>query len=111
MSYESTRSALLKDAKAVQAETLERASETIEAVARDAASVGKVVQRSAADIAAEVTRKLREAGIDTDQLVITAREQAGDLQRRLADEVRERPLRAIGFATLAGLAFGLITSR
>ena len=111
MTYEATKSTILKDARELQDQAVDRAAEAIEAMTRDAASVGKVVHRSAVDIAAEVTRKLKEAGVDTNQLVITAREHSDDIQRRIVEEIRERPLRAIGFAAFAGLAFGLLSSR
>jgi len=88
-----------------------RVSEAVDSMSREAGHIRDAVSRSAQDIANEVTKKLRAAGVDTDQLIITAREQAGDVQKKLMDEVRERPLRALGVAALVGIAFGLLTSR
>lgn len=111
MNMETNPSKILKDAKATQEDVIDRTKDVLDSVQRDAAAVTKVVQRSAADIAAEVTKKLREAGVDTDQIIVTAREQADHVQRRITDEIRERPLRALGFAALAGVVFGLVTAR
>ena len=111
MSRETNARTILRDAKAVQEDAIDRAVDAIASVQREAGSVSRVVQQSASDIAAEVTRKLREAGIDTDQLLITARDQAGDLQKMIVDEVRSRPVRALGFAALAGVVVGLLSTR
>lgn len=111
MTYEASKDKLIKDAQALQDDAIDRAVGTMDSVQREAAAVKKVVQKSATEIANEVTKKLREAGVDTDQLMITAREQAGDLQKRITDEIRDRPLRALGFAALAGVVFGLMSAR
>lgn len=116
MTIETSRNTILKGAQAIQGQAtqehvIDRTKEMIDGVQRDAAAVSKVVQRSAAEIAAEVTKKLREAGVDTDQIIVTAREQADHVQKRITDEIRDRPLRALGFAALAGIVFGLVTAR
>lgn len=111
MTMQASRNTILQGAQATQEEVIDRTKDIIDGVQRDAAAVSKVVQRSAADIAAEVTKKLREAGVDTDQIIVTAREQADQVQKRITDEIRDRPLRALGFAALAGVVLGLVTSR
>lgn len=92
-------------------EAADRVSEAVDSMQREAGQIGKVVQRSATEIAADVTKKLRDAGIDTDQLVISAKDQYKDVEQRILDEVRERPLRALGIAALVGVAVGLLSSR
>lgn len=89
----------------------DRVSEAVDSLQKEAGDLSKIVKKSAAEIADELTKKLREAGVDTDQLVITAKDQYSDFEKRLIDEVRERPLRALGVAALVGVAVGLLTSR
>jgi hypothetical protein len=55
---------------------------------------------------AGVAANLKSIGVDTGQLTAAASEQASELQRLLIDEVRARPLRALGWAAAAGVIFG-----
>ncbi|WP_186420006.1 hypothetical protein [Bosea sp. CS1GBMeth4] len=54
---------------------------------------------------------LKEFGVDTDRMVEAASESARTLQDMLADEVRARPLRALGWAAAIGLVVGVIAAR
>lgn len=59
----------------------------------------------------EVSDKLKSVGVDTDAMVGAAKEQASELQRILMDEMRARPMRALGVAAAVGLFVGLMTAR
>lgn len=59
----------------------------------------------------ELAENLKEFGIDTDRMSEAAHERVGDLQQMLIDEVRARPLRALGWAAAAGLVLGLMSAR
>lgn len=91
-------------AKAEVEDAVERAA-AAGAAARDAAVEG--AETAAANIAA----KLKAAGIDTNVMAETAKGQASELQRLLAEELRTRPLRSLGIAAAVGLIVGLMTAR
>lgn len=59
----------------------------------------------------ELSENLKEFGIDTDRMSEAAHDRVGDLQQMLIDEVRNRPLRALGWAAAAGLVLGLMSAR
>ena len=59
----------------------------------------------------EVSDKLKQVGVDTDVMVDAAKEQVSELQRILMDEMRARPMRALGVAAAVGLFVGLMTAR
>lgn len=67
--------------------------------------------RSAEELAATVSERLKAVGVDTDKLAETAREQATDLQRLVVKEIQERPLRALGLAAAVGLFVGFLSAR
>lgn len=67
--------------------------------------------RSAEELAATVSERLKAVGVDTDKLAVTAREQATDLQRLVVKEIQERPLRALGLAAAVGLFVGFLSAR
>ena len=111
MSFESTRQSVQREAKGLKDDAIDRAMDVFETAKADAAAAGRAAQRSASDLASDLVRRLREAGVDTDQLVIQAKDQATELQRAVMQEIRDRPLRALGVAAAAGLLIGLLTSR
>jgi ElaB/YqjD/DUF883 family membrane-anchored ribosome-binding protein len=78
---------------------------------RQASALEDTLTRSAEDIAATVTERLRAVGVDTDKMANVAREQASDLQQLIEDEIRERPLRALGLAAAVGLFIGYLSAR
>lgn len=49
---------------------------------------------------------LKAYGVDTDVMTEAATERVSDLQQAIVDEVRARPLRALGWAAAAGFVFG-----
>lgn len=78
---------------------------------RQASALEDTLARSAEDIAAGVTERLRAVGVDTDRMVDVAKEQASELQQLIEAEIRERPLRALGLAAAVGLFVGFLTAR
>ena len=54
---------------------------------------------------------LDKAGIDPVQVLDTAQARVSDLQTMLLDEIRARPLRAVGWAAAAGVLVGLMSAR
>lgn len=78
---------------------------------RQASALEDSLTRSAEEIAATVTDRLRSVGVDTDKMVDVAKEQATELQKLIEDEIRERPLRALGLAAAVGLFVGYLSAR
>lgn len=107
--------AAVKDAKAgIEAGTEDVAQEARRAGARakrQASALEETLTRSAEDIAATVSDRLRSVGVDTDRMVDVAKEQATELQKLVEDEIRERPLRALGLAAAVGLFVGYLSAR
>jgi ElaB/YqjD/DUF883 family membrane-anchored ribosome-binding protein len=89
----------------------ERAGATGETLVRGATEAGRKVADEAGEAAASVQEKLKAVGVDTDVMMHAARDQAGELQKLVADELRTRPLRALGFAAAAGLIVGYLSAR
>ncbi len=87
------------------------AGATAKRVKRDADAIEASLARGAEDLAATVSEKLRAAGLDTDRMVDVAKEQASELQKLIEDEIRERPLRALGLAAAVGLFVGFLSAR
>ncbi|KFC64647.1 hypothetical protein FG93_05243 [Bosea sp. LC85] len=52
-----------------------------------------------------------EAAFVTDRFVDIASERAAGLQQRIIDEIREKPLQAVGFAAMIGLFVGFSVAR
>ena len=111
MTYEDNAKKLAAGVENLKDETRERIASATEAARREASDVGRALSGAATDLADRASVKLRAAGVDADQLVEAARDQASELQRLIVNEVRARPLRALGVAALVGLAFGLLSSR
>ena len=107
--------AAAKRAKAeIEAGAEDVAAETRQAGARakrQASALEDTLTRSAEDIAATVSERLRAVGVDTDKMVDVAKEQATELQQLIEDEIRERPLRALGIAAAVGLFIGFLSAR
>lgn len=80
-------------------------------VRREAGEIESSLTRGAEDLAATVSETLRSVGVDTDRMVDVAKEQATDLQRLIEQEIRERPLRALGLAAAVGLFVGFLSAR
>ena len=80
-------------------------------VKREAGAIEDSLTRGAEDLVATVSERLRSVGVDTDRMVDVAKEQATDLQRLIEEEIRERPLRALGLAAAVGLFVGFLSAR
>jgi ElaB/YqjD/DUF883 family membrane-anchored ribosome-binding protein len=92
-------------------EVASQASATARKVEREARAVEDSLTRSAEELATNVADRLKSVGVDTDKMVDIAREQATDLQRLIAQEIQERPLRALGLAAAVGLFVGFLSAR
>lgn len=108
-------SAAVKRARDGAAAAAEDAAEKATAGARKARNEAEALEdslvRSAEELAATVSDKLRAVGVDTDKMADIAKEQAGELQRLIEQEIRERPLRALGLAAAVGLFVGFLAAR
>ncbi len=87
------------------------ARETTARVKREAGAIEESLTRGAEDLVATVGEKLRSVGVDTDRMADVAKEQATELQRLIEEEIRERPLRALGLAAAVGLFVGFLSAR
>lgn len=87
------------------------ARQTAAKVKREAGAIEESLTRGAEDLVATVGEKLRSVGVDTDRMADVAKEQASELQRLIEDEIRERPLRALGLAAAVGLFVGFLSAR
>jgi ElaB/YqjD/DUF883 family membrane-anchored ribosome-binding protein len=63
---------------------------------------GSVVE----DVKNGVSDKLKSYGVDANQITEAAGERVTELQRLFIDEIKARPLRALGWAAAAGFVFG-----
>jgi len=102
---------VFKSVDGLKEEAIGRASAAYDAAQREAAELQEEVTRRAAQAASTFAAKLKAAGVDTDVMVEAAKDQAGALQRYLASEVKNRPVRALGVAAALGLVVGLLSSR
>ena len=107
MSFESRKNEVLKSAESLRDEASSKVASGVESVQRDATKLHDAVT----DMAGTVSSKLKTVGVDTDVMVTAAKDQASELQRLISDELRARPLRALGIAAAVGLIVGLLTSR
>lgn len=53
-----------------------------------------------------MSHRLKAYGVDTDVMAEAASERVSELQQMIMDEVRARPLRALGWAMAAGVVLG-----
>jgi len=98
-------------ARATAEDAIERAGAMGEKVADSATEIGRSVVDETAEMAAAMQQRLKAVGVDTDVMIGAARDQAGELQKLVADELKARPLRALGLAAAAGLIVGYLTAR
>jgi ElaB/YqjD/DUF883 family membrane-anchored ribosome-binding protein len=73
--------------------------------------MGASIAAGAKVMANQASQRLKSAGIDADAAFEMAEERASDLQDMLMEEVRERPLRALGWAVAAGFVLGIMSAR
>lgn len=50
-------------------------------------------------------------GVGTDRMAAIGRQAASEFQQLIEEEIRARPMRAVGWATAAGLVLGFLVAR
>lgn len=85
-----------------------KASRRAQAAAAETESVAGPTVDS---LVAQVGERLKEAGIDPERVLTAARDQAGEVQDKVVEEVKTHPLRTLGIAAAAGLVVGYLSSR
>ncbi len=88
-----------------------RAAEMAGTAKREINDMGHSIASSASDAVTTVSDKLKAVGVDTDAMATAAKDQATELQKMLSEELRARPLRALGIAAALGVVVGLMTAR
>jgi len=63
------------------------------------------------DVKKGVSDRLTSYGVDANQITEAAGEQVTELQQLIIDEIKARPLRALGWAAAAGVIFGFWAAR
>lgn len=111
MNMNTTRNRAMDKAEAVKNDVTKRVKDGVETVEREASELGENVSRGAADLADAVTSRLKTVGVDTEVMANMAKGQASELQRMIGDELRARPMRALGIAAAIGVVVGLMTAR
>jgi ElaB/YqjD/DUF883 family membrane-anchored ribosome-binding protein len=104
----------LRAVKAVEdtADTVSaRTAEITGAMKHDLSDMGQSLSNGAVEAVASVTEKLKSVGVDTDAMTSAAKEHATELQKMVAEELRNRPMRALGVAAAIGVVVGLMTAR
>jgi ElaB/YqjD/DUF883 family membrane-anchored ribosome-binding protein len=106
-----TRSRAMDKAEAVKNDVKKRVKDGVETVERETSELGDTVARGASDLAEAVNTRLKTVGVDTGVMADLAKDQVSELQRMIGDELRARPMRALGIAAAIGVFVGLITAR
>lgn len=70
-----------------------------------------VARESNTETTGSLSNDLKSIGVDTDRMAEMANERVTEFQHMLADEIRARPFRALGWAAAAGLVVGFISAR
>lgn len=107
MSYSDNRERVARSVEAAKQE----ANEAVRNIADKASREAGDLKRAVADAAGEVNTRLKDVGVDTDVMVSAAKEQVSELQRLVSDELRARPMRALGIAAAVGFIFGIMSTR
>jgi ElaB/YqjD/DUF883 family membrane-anchored ribosome-binding protein len=111
MNVSMTKNQAIDKAGSVKNDVTKRVKDGVETVEREASELGDNVARGAADLADAVSTRLKTVGVDTEVMANLAKGQASELQRMIGDELRARPLRALGIAAAIGVFVGLMTAR
>lgn len=111
MNVNMTKSRAMDKAETVKNDVTKRVKDGVDTVEREASELGDTVARGASDLAEAVTSRLKTAGVDTEVMANMAKGQASELQRMIGDELRARPMRALGIAAAVGVFVGLMTAR
>jgi ElaB/YqjD/DUF883 family membrane-anchored ribosome-binding protein len=73
--------------------------------------VKDAISRGAGELVDTVSTKLNAYGVDTDAVTQTVKEQSIKLRDLIGDELRSRPVRALGIAAGIGLVIGFMSRR
>ena len=111
MNVNMTKSRAMDKAETVKNDVTKRVKDGVDTVEREASELGDTVARGASDLAEAVTSRLKTVGVDTEVMANMAKGQASELQRMIGDELRARPMRALGIAAAVGVFVGLMTAR
>jgi ElaB/YqjD/DUF883 family membrane-anchored ribosome-binding protein len=111
MNESMTRSRAMDKAETVKNDVKKRVKDGVETVEREASEIGDNVARGASDLADAVSSRLKTVGVDTQVMTDLAKDHASELQRMIGDELRARPMRALGIAAAIGVLVGLMTAR
>jgi ElaB/YqjD/DUF883 family membrane-anchored ribosome-binding protein len=80
-------------------------------VRKDVGEMGENLMSNAQSAVASVSDRMKQVGIDPDVMTNAAKDQATLLQQFIAEELKTRPVRALGVAAALGLVVGLLTTR
>jgi len=72
----------------------------------EAADEGRDGTASSQSSVEAASDRLKDYGVDTNVMADAAADRVSELQRLIIEEVRERPLRALGWAAAVGVVFG-----
>jgi ElaB/YqjD/DUF883 family membrane-anchored ribosome-binding protein len=111
MALASKRIRPVKAVEEMAVEATETVAKQADRIRQDAADAGARLATTAQEAAASVSERLKSVGVDTDVMADAAKEQASQLQQLIADELKSRPMRALGVAAAVGLVVGLMTAR
>jgi ElaB/YqjD/DUF883 family membrane-anchored ribosome-binding protein len=104
----------IRSVKAVE-DTAEAAKDSVTAMAgevrKDLGELGESIANNAQQAVSTVSDRLKSVGVDPDILASVAKDQASNLQQFIAEELKTRPVRALGVAAAVGLVLGLMTTR
>ena len=107
MAYEQSKDRVLKSVENAKAEAGEKLSD----LQRDADDLRRSVADATSELAGQVNTKLKEVGVDTEVLATAAKDQVTELQRLVGEELKARPMRALGIAAAVGFVFSILTVR
>ncbi|WP_296575307.1 hypothetical protein [Phreatobacter sp.] len=112
--HDSTPDSVKETAGRVAGMARNGASDAVDAIGgsgRKASAAPEVAADRAAEIAEDLSARLKAVGIDTDVMVAAAKDRASGFETVVRDEMQGHPLRTLGLAAAAGLVLGLLSSR
>lgn len=88
-----------------------RGEKAIRRVENKADDIKDAAMEEISSLIAMLNEKIKAIGINTEVLADSAKEKAVSLEKSIAAELTERPLRSLALAALAGLALGILTRK
>jgi ElaB/YqjD/DUF883 family membrane-anchored ribosome-binding protein len=77
----------------------------------NAAALERRVAGDMSEMAETVSGKLKAVGIDTGVMADLAKDEAGELQRLVTEQLKNHPARTLGIVAAIGVFVGLMTKR